>query len=253
MSVPKPAPLRIAYPSADYDKVSLVEPSRQGYIHLAAEVDRRPPFLPPSRTKRNLIRDLRRLCAHLEARPEVDSAVVFRAVLIPPGRGALLKGRPDVRVARFDAAVLVETATVADAERLRADPAWAAVESRTREAAERVHVVTAENVRRIGPVDHDRGGVFLFNYFYADDVGQNLAVWEYTAGWFEQETGLDNSTLLLPTDGAATEYTVINHCRWDGLADIVPSLVLKRSFRTYVLGNFEANRTAAMPILYRRA
>jgi hypothetical protein len=34
--------------------------------------------------------------------------------------------------------------------------------------------VTATNVRRMGPVDHDTQGVFLFNYFFADDTARNL-------------------------------------------------------------------------------
>jgi hypothetical protein len=45
----------------------------------------------------------------------------------------------------------------------------------------------------------------------------------------------------------------MNHCRWDRLRDLMPSLIFKRSFRTYVLANFAANRVAAMPILYRMA
>lgn len=34
--------------------------------------------------------------------------------------------------------------------------------------------------------------------FFADSLEQNLGVWEYTAGWFQEETGLDNSTVLVP-------------------------------------------------------
>ena len=102
-------------------------------------------------------------------------------------------------------------------------------------------------------MDHSRQGVFLFNYFFADDTAQNLAVWEYTAGWFVQETGLNNSTVLLPRGGERSNYNIINHCRWDRMQDVLPSLIFKRTFRTYVLANFEANRVAAMPILYRMA
>ena len=114
-------------------------------------------------------------------------------------------------------------------------------------------LVALNNGRRMGPVDLSRVGVFLFNYFYADRRAQNLAVWEYTAGWFADQTGLDNSTLLIPEAGQDCPYTVINHCRWDRLGDILPSLLLKPSFRSYVLRHFEANDTAAIPILYRLA
>ena len=115
------------------------------------------------------------------------------------------------------------------------------------------HTITASNARRIGPVDHSRPGVFLFNYFFADSVEQNLAVWNYTAGWFQAETGLDNSTVLLPTAAARSNYSIINHCRWDRLGQILPSLIFKKSFHSYVLDNFAANNVAAMPVLYRLA
>ena len=107
--------------------------------------------------------------------------------------------------------------------------------------------------KRIGAVDHRRGGIFLFNYFYADSLEQNLAVWEYTAGWFQNETGLDNSTVLAPTQPDLSQYTLINHCRWDRLTDVLPALVFKRSFRDFVLAHFDANDTAPMPILYKLA
>ena len=245
--------LKIAHADEAYEKVSLIEPTDFGYIHIAAEVDRRLPFLPASRSKHALLSDCKRLCQALERREDVRSATVFKALLIPPGRGEFLKQRPNVHIARFDVAILIETPTVADAQALMGGAAFATLERRVRDAAHHVHLISASNARQIGPVDHERDGVFLFNYFFADDTEQNLAVWEYTAGWFEKETGLDNSTLLLPLENSESEYPIINHCRWDRLRDIMPSLVLKPSFRSYVLGNFEANNTAAIPILYRLA
>ncbi len=103
----------------------------------------------------------------------------------------------------------------------------------------------------MGDVDHSRDGVFLFNYFFADDTDQNIAVWEHTAGWWQQEAALDNSEVLLPDPGK-TRYTIINHCRWDHLRDFLPSLLFKPTFRTYLQANFDANDVAPMPILYRR-
>jgi len=236
-----------------YDKVDLVEPDGHGYLNLAAEVDRRPPWLPASAPKRALIEELKTRCADLEARSDVVEARVFVAQLIPPGRGAYLESRPHVHIARFDVVVHIITEDVAAAERLAADGAFGALRERVTEIASHVHEVVAHNARRIGDVDHDRDGVFLFNFFTADDTEENLAVWEYTAGWFQQETGLDNSTLMLPNDPADSDYTVINHCRWDRWRDIIPSLVFKRTFRNYVLASFEARHTAAIPILYRLA
>jgi hypothetical protein len=200
-----------------------------------------------------LLADLKGAAGELGARPGIVDATVFKAILVPPGRGAYLRQRPDIHIARFDVVVLIETATGEDAERIRADAVWKKMEAAARGNARYVTVFSAGNIRRIGEVDHDRDGVFLFNFFAADNRDQNLAVWEYTAGWFQDQTGLDNSTVLLPAAGEASDYTIINHCRWDALRDIVPSLIFKPSFRRYVLANFEANRTAAIPILYRLA
>ena len=122
-----------------------------------------------------------------------------------------------------------------------------------RENAHNVMCISASNTRRIGPVDHSRNGVFLFNYFYADSLDINLQVWNYTAGWFQDQTGLDNSTVLLPDEANQVPYTIINHCRWDGLRNILPALLFNRSFKPFVLNNFEQNNTAAIPVLYNLA
>ena len=246
--------MKIVNEQLNYPKAPLLPPARSGYILLAAEVDRhRRLFLWESHKKKRLISRCKELARKIAAVETVISADVFKAILIPPGRGAFLRQRPQVHVARFDVVVLIETDSREAAEALQFHPLYQELETIIKAAASHTHIVVARNVRRIGDVDHARDGVFLFNYFYSDDAGENLAVWEYTAGWFVAETGLDNSTVLTPVEGQSREYAVINHCRWDGLADILPSLIFKPSFRKYVLDNFEANRVAAMPILYRLA
>ena len=237
------------------ERARLAQPAGSGYVLLAAEVDAHPPFLWASRTKRLLIEDCVRWCARIAEQAGVLEAVTFKAILFPPiGEPGFLRRRRDqYHRARFDLVMLVETASVEHAESLFAGAEFRALESHVRSEAGHVYVVAARNARRIGAVDHARDGVFLFNYFYADSLAQNLAVWEYTAGWFQKETGLDNSTVLAPTQPDLSQYTLINHCRWNGLADVLPSLVFKRSFRDFVLAHFDANDTAPMPILYRLA
>jgi hypothetical protein len=233
----------------------LIEPTRSGYLFLAAEIDAHPPFLWASRTKRRLIEDSSGSCARIEQEAGVLEAVTFQAILIPPMREpAFLRRRPnEFHRARFDLAILIETDSVERAEALRAGPLFRALETHLREEANHVYVVSASNAKRIAAVDHKRDGVFLFNYFCADSPAQNLSVWEHTAGWFQHETGLDNSTVLMPARADLSEYTLINHCRWDRLGDVLPSLIFKRSFRDFVLAHFDANDTAPMPILYRLA
>jgi len=83
------------------------------------------------------------------------------------------------------------------------------------EHARRVHQIAAGNVRRVGDVDKSRPGLFLFNHFAGDDPGLAVELWDYLAGWYEAETGLDNSTLLGPLEGEESDYLMINHARWD--------------------------------------
>jgi len=44
---------------------------------------------------------------------------------------------------------------------------------------------------------------------------------------------------------------LVNHCRWDRLRDVLPALIVKRSFRSFVLTVFAAKRVVPDPILYR--
>ena len=254
MTSDKTAPqLKVVATRKEYPKASLVEPAPSGYRLMAVLVDQRPTWLPPSSMKRSLLREAERTLASVRTHPHVIGATLFDAILTPPGRGEYLRERPDLQRPIYDVVVLVETESLEHAKALGADRAWRAVEALldSGDAGTAYHL-TATNVRRIGPVNHEPDGVFLFNWFVADNREQNLAVWEYTAGWFQSETGLDNSTVLWPEDQSGADYSLINHCRWDSLASLLPSLVFKPSFRSYVLANFAANGTAAIPVLYRR-
>ena len=236
-----------------FPPATLMEPTAAGFFLIAAEIDHRPPFLYRlrSRAKIAALDAMRRAARALATREDVTSARLFRALLIPPGRGALLKRRPDVPVARFDVVLLVECADLGAAERLAATPEMADLKSDLDRHARRTLSLTATNPARMGPVPERGDGVYLFNWFYADDGETNLAVWKETAGWFEAVTGLRNSVPMRPRPGSDGAYTLINHCRWDSLRDILPHLALRPSFRRYVLGTFERNGVAAMPILYR--
>ncbi|MCW1933564.1 hypothetical protein [Pararhodobacter zhoushanensis] len=235
--------------AGQFPQVTLQPVTGAGYLVLALEIDHRPPFLfgLASAAKRQATERLRAFAAR---QPD---AHVFIALVIPPGRGAYLRRRPQIRPARFDLVLLVETATPEAAQTLQASDDCQALLAATAPLARRQAAFSATNIRHIGPVDHARQGVFLFNWFTAEDLDQNLAVWNYTAGWFTDQTGLDNSTVLQPQAGQAPDWPLVNHCRWEGLSDILPALIFKRSFRAYVLAHFAANRTAAMPVLYRLA
>lgn len=247
--------LKIVGPKDQFPEVTLMEPVQSGYVMLALEVDRRPPigFFIQSRRKTCVLKDLQTLTQMLRSQSDVLDATVFKAVIVPPGRGAFLNKRPNVPIARFDVVMLVEFVDIEAAQRFQHTAQWKEALATASQNSRHSFAISASNTRHIGPVDHTRDGVFLFNYFYADSLELNLKVWNYTAGWFQDQTSLDNSTVLLPNDASAIPYTIINHCRWDRLRDILPAILFNKSFKPFVLDNFEQNNTAAIPILYKRA
>jgi hypothetical protein len=251
--------LKIVNAEPRYAPVTLVEPATRGYIHVAAEVrPRRLPFqqgLPAGREKVALLGRLTELARQLERLEAVETVTVYDALAIAPARSGYLRERRDlIRVARFDLVVLVETTSVAAIRDVQATDQYAALVEELQLHAKRLHVMAARNAKRIGDVDTSRDGLFLFNYFVADDAGVLLQLWDYLAGWYAAETGLDNSTLLVPLEGEHSDYLAINHARWDeSLPRFLWQQVSTQSFRTYMLANIEVNRVGAMPALYRLA
>ena len=247
--------MKIVGPKNKFPKVTLVDPTNSGYLLFALNVDRRPPigFFIESQNKKNILSELKGELDNLKNNFKVIDATVFKAMIIPPGRGAFLKKRPNVEIAKFDVVLLIEFDLHESAKEFQRSLQWKNIEDAYETRAKKSLTITGSNIRRIGPVDHSKKGVFLFNYFFSDQVNRNLEVWEYTAGWFQDQTGLDNSTVILPDQIKENSYKIINHCRWDHLIDILPSLIFKSSFKKFVLNNFETNNVAAMPILYRLA
>ncbi|MCR9141043.1 MAG: hypothetical protein NXI24_02140 [bacterium] len=248
--------MQIVNQHLQYPRAPLVEPNRSGYIHVGIEVDRSrlPFFLFTSNAKKTILARAKSFAESLAGRSEVKAANVFRAVVRPPVNQPYLEAVSDrFHVARYDVAVLIETQDAGAARAIRDSQEFRDFQDFINDLAKFVHVVVTENARRIAEVDKSRPGVFLFNYFFSERPEDLLAVWEYTAGWFIKETGLDNSTLMIPAAGEASEYGVINHCRWDSLPRLMPSLIFKKSMQTYVMENFAANKIAVMPILYRLA
>lgn len=234
------------------NKVTLTEPTANGFVVLAAEVGRwAGPFPLPSRARRRLLDVVVGQCEKLALRAEVVEAVAFRGALRPPGEGAELLRRAGVRPARYDVVVLVRTPTVEAIDAVRADPVYRQLVAQL-EGARHTHLVAAENAARIADVDHGSDHWFLFNFFHCADATTVYDVWEYTAGWFERSTALPNSTLMRPLDGEPADYSVVNHASWPTLSTFLPSLLLRPTFRSFVLANFKANGVAAQPIVYRR-
>ena len=247
--------LNIVGPIGKFPKVKLIEPPSSGYVLLALKIDRRLPFAYgwESRQKKKVLASLKESALRIAELDNVIEATVFKTLIAPPGRGKFLKKRPHVKIARFDVAMLVELNSPAEARAFKESAIFIELAGPLEKEARASMVLSATSGRHIGPVDHSRDGVFLFNYFYSDSLEQNLKVWEYTAGWFQDQAGLRNSVLMVPEPSEHQPYTVVNHCRWDRLRDILPGLLFKKSFRSFVLNNFVANNTAPIPILYKLA
>jgi hypothetical protein len=250
-------PLALAHPDPRYGKVRLIEPASLGYLHLAADVQashRTGPVLRRSRDKQQVLGVLKWQARQLGQLDAVERATVFDALAFAPS-GGYVKGRSaPLPAAWFDVVVLVETVSPEAASEVRAAAQYQALAGTLTEQARRVHQVAASNVRRVGDVDKTRPGLFLFNYFVDEDPALALELWDYLAGWYEAETGLENSTLLAPLAGEPSDFVLINHARWDQSLPVFMARQLpKRTFRSYLLANMSAHHLAAMPVLYRLA
>jgi hypothetical protein len=238
----------IVNPGDRYRPAALVEPSPNGYIHIAAEIS--PPGRPgpagssPARTRTlaalgPLIRDLAGGSPTLSA--ELFTAAGFTPQPIPERyRGA---------VGRYDVIVLIKTPTVADLPAVTADPSYQRLLEVLHAHARRVTVTRARNARRIADVPA-AARLHLFNHFLtANDAA--LAVWDYLAGWYQQETGLTNSEVMAPIEPDSSPFAFINHAGWDiGMARFAALQVVRRSFRSFVIANMRANEMSSLPYLY---
>lgn len=236
------------------DPAQLQAPTDNGFVFIAAEIGVwAGPFPFPSKTRRQVLEQLGPLLHRLANRDDIIEATAFRAALRPPGEGGQLLRQDEAAPARYDLVVLIRTRTVSDLAEVGADQTWRDLVALVETHARHVHHVAASNPARIADVDHDQGNVFLFNYFHCEDPKTVRAVWEYTAGWFQRRTALADSVPMQPLPGATEDYTLINHCSWPNYRTFLPHLLLRRSFRTFVLANFAANDVAAQPIMYRRS
>lgn len=242
-----------------YTTAHFIAPSGRGYLHIGAEVrpPRRPgPILRRGADKTRLESRLKGLGRQLEQDAKVEKVTVYDATAIPP-----LQRLPEVsqragsiELPRFDVVVLVETVSPAAIPEVQATVTYRAIIDELRTAAKRTHITAARNAKRIGDVDKTRQGTFIFNYFVADNPDTMLELFDYLAGWYEVETGLDNTTLLVPLEGDKSGYVAINHARWEAsLPRFAWQQFSKKSFRSYVLANLRANHVGAIPVLYQLA
>jgi hypothetical protein len=250
--------LHIVNPELNAGKARLIEPTASGYIYLGGAVRHsHSAVVTPNARRSELLQKLKSLARKLETLDSVVRATVFRAIVMPPTTrfSAYLKERgSNVHVANFDVMMLIETKSADAAREVQASPQFRTLVETLRQDADGVTVMAARNIRRMGDVDTSRKGLFLFNHFAAEDPAMMVDLWDHLAGWYARETGLDNSVALAPTDGAPSDYAIVNWARWDSSPlRHFWSQLSKKSFWKYVTANLDANHAASMPIYCRLA
>jgi len=245
--------LQLIGPTEKFPKATLVDPPARGYIHLGAAVEPpsgRAPFARTSEQKSHLLERLKSMGQDLAGHDEVEKVTVYDAILMPPPAG--YARRHGVHHARYDVVVLIETTSPEVIGQVQETELYRVLHDSLVAAATDTHVMAARCTRSLGDVDKSRPGLFLFNYFVAEDSDVALDLWEHLSGWFVKQSGLDNSTLLQPID--KSDYVFVNHARWDyGIPRLILHQLTKPSFRSYVLTNLLVNRTGAMPVFYHLA
>lgn len=246
--------LRIVNENPKYPPVKLIEPTTLGYIHLAAVVQpRQAPFMPIGHEKAQLLARLKKLAQQLEQLEAVEKATVFHAIVMAPSSGYVKQHRDSIHLPRYDIVVLVETLSPETARQVQKTEEYAMLVDALSSKASDLHSIVARNVKHVGDVEKRRKGIFLFTYKVGEDSQVTLALWDYLAGWYAVETGMDNSTLLLPLEGEQSDYTIINHACWNGLLSFMWQQVTKKRFRTYMQAHLDVNHVGAMPIFYQLA
>jgi hypothetical protein len=244
---------RITNPGGRYHHASLIEPSHSGYVHIAAQID--PPARPgparPTRARNEALAQLGRergRLAHHHPDWRVD---LFRAVGFPPLDSLPIPERYRSAAAFYDVIVLIKTTSTAELPTLSADAAYQAMLDILDQRARSVTITEARNARRIADVPSEQK-LHLFNHFLAEDAGA-LDVWDYVAGWYQQEMRLTNSEVLAPIDPHSTPFAFINHASWNmALARFISRQLSRPSFRSFVLANLRDNEIGSLPYLYRR-
>ncbi|MFC7192083.1 hypothetical protein [Halocatena marina] len=242
-----------------YSKAQFIEPTTLGYIHIGAEVQ--PSTLPitlfpPSAEKATLLEKLKQQTQQLEEFETVETATVFKAVTMPPfHRFPYIKDHIDsLRLAQFDIAILIETSSPAVVPDVRDTTAYQTLVNTIQSEATQMHVMAARNKKRIDTVNKARDGLFIFNHFVADDPEVLLELFDHLAGGYVAETGLDNSTLLVPLDEEKADFVAINNAQWDiSRFRFVWREMTNPGLRKYVQTHLEANQAGSMPVLYRLA
>lgn len=223
----------------------LLTPSPHGFVQLASNIALpRLPFLSKLLGAGNSpLTEIKALAQGLQGQNGVEKVTVYRKAFSPAG------GAP------FNVAVLLETDTVDSANRLMGNQGFQPLANALTYNGQKPQVFVASNARRMGNVDRDRPGLFIFNYFTSEKPKEKvIRVWEKEAKAYQDDAGLNNSLLLAPEAGTSSRFALMNHARWNagGLPHMIWVHLTKR--RLQQVKNDEAiNGVTSQPTVYRLA
>jgi len=241
----------IVNPRQDRGPAAGITPPGYGYLLIGASIAPPvgPPFVRRHPTRQRVLDELPARLAEARGIDAVERATAYRAVLMPPARPP--SWRPTLEPPRYDVACLVETTSPNALDSVAAAPAVAAIDDLLRTPASATLVMRATCIRALADVDKRPDGIYLFNFWAAEDARVALEVWDHLAPWFQARTGLQNSTVLQPTGDDA--FALVNHARWDrSLVRIAADQFLRPSFYTFVRRNLATNHISVYPTLYHR-
>jgi hypothetical protein len=218
--------------SPTYGRFSFDEPTTDQFLYAGWCVDppARLPIVRRSDKRAQLIDRCRTFVAATEGQEGVVSATLYRTEMVPP--------LPEVP--RYDVLTLIRTRTPDRLDQVRTDL----------RGLEPDFVMPARNIRRIADTDRTRSATFLFNHFTAQDPARALEAFDQVAGWFPDKLSVDNTTLLQPSDQAASPYVFVNYVRVPhGARGFLLAMLTRPSFHTHVRRLLREHDMAALPLL----
>jgi hypothetical protein len=249
-------PIEMLNPSSKWGRAPMIEPTGLGYIYIGADVEtpsRPGPVLRRSRRKKAIVERLKIAAERLEQRDDVKEVRVFNATAFMPG-GDYIKKHPEKTPPSFDVIVLVEATSEGALPDVAASEEYRTLLAELETNARRVRVIQARNPKQLGDTERARKGTFCFTHLIGDDPELLLENWEWIGDWYLVETGLANSTLLVPLPGEQSDYIAIEYARWKvGLPHLFLRQLPKRSFWNYALKNLDAHNIGAWAVFYRLA
>lgn len=236
-------------PRGTYRPAPLIEPTSNAYVLVTASVElqNRPGPVLHSSARSSVLAELAALARTLDTATGCDTQL-FQAVAFPPFQAMAADELPG-QVLRYDTVALIAAASDEALSAVEADPSYLAFVAALRDKSADFFATKTRNVKRIAAVPPS-DKLHLFNFFHSNNPAA-LEIWEYLAGWYQQEMNMKDSEVLFPVDPESSPFTFVNHASWNvGLARFVARQMSRTTFRSFVIANLSASRMGSLPLLY---